>query len=170
MVNASWPRWLRHLLSGPWVLRRSFPPQALAAIEQAVRACEARHAGEIRFAVETALDPVELWRGVQPRQRAEEAFARLRVWDTEHNNGVLIYLLLADHDVEIVADRGVAGARVPPAEWEQCCQVMEQHFRVGRFREGAVAGIEAVADVLARHGPPGPADVGNELPDRPALL
>lgn len=170
MVNLSCPRWLRHLSSGPWLLRRRFPPPALDAIEQAVRACESRHAGEIRFAVEAALDPLELWRGVTPRQRAEETFARLRVWDTAHNNGVLIYLLLADHDVEIVADRGVGTGRVSQEQWEACCRVMEQHFRDGRFRDGAVAGIEAVAAVLAAHPPQDPADTGNELPDRPALL
>ncbi len=163
-------RLLRHLLAGPWTLRRRFPPPVLAAIEAAVRAAESCHPGEIRFAVETALPPQALWNGVQPRQCAEQAFARLGVWDTEHNNGVLIYLLLADHDVEIVADRGVGRGRVPAAEWEACCRVMEEHFRAGRFQAGALAGIEAVAGVLARHPPDNPVDAGNELPDRPAIL
>lgn len=162
-------RILRHLLSGPWTLRRHLPPAALRAIEDAVRAAEGRHPGEIRFAVEAALPLEDVIAGVTPRERAIEVFSQLRVWDTEHNNGVLIYLLLADRDVEIVADRGVAGGRVPQAEWEACCQAMEAQFRAGRFCEGVIAGIEAVAAVLARH-PPGRPDAGNELPDRPAVL
>ncbi|MDM4770344.1 TPM domain-containing protein [Solimonas sp. SE-A11] len=163
-------RLFRHLTTGPWTLRRRFPPAVLAAIEATVRAAESRHPGEIRFAVETALAPQALWRGLQPRHCAELAFARLGVWDTEHNNGVLIYLLLADHDVEIVADRGVGRGRVPAAEWEACCRIMEEHFRAGRFQAGAVAGVEAVAAVLARYPPVHPVDAGNELPDRPAIL
>jgi uncharacterized membrane protein len=166
---ARWQRLWRHLASGPWSVRRHFPGEALAAIEQAVKDCEGRHAGEIRFAVEAALPPGDVLAGATPRERAIAVFSELRVWDTEHNNGVLIYLLLADHDVEIVADRGVAGGRVPTAEWEACCQVMEAQFRAGRFREGAIAGIRAVAEVLAQH-PPARPDHGNELPDAPVLL
>lgn len=162
-------RWLRHLTTGTLARRRAFPLHAMEAIENAIRACEKTHAGEIRFALDTALSLSELWRGVTPRERAEEAFAKLRVWDTRYNNGVLIYVLIADRDVEIVADRGVGAGRVPAAEWEACCRVMEAHFARGNFRDGAVAGIRAVAEVLARH-PPERADVGNELPDAPALL
>jgi uncharacterized membrane protein len=164
-------RWWRHLTTGSLARRRAFPPHVLQAIEQAIRDCEARHPGEIRFAVDTALSPGELWAGLSPRHCAIEAFSRLRVWDTARNNGVLIYVLLADRDVEIVADRAVGNARVPAAEWEACCRVMEQHFGRGRFREGAVAGVHAVADVLARH-PPGEAvpDEGDELPNAPAVL
>ncbi|MEQ1438345.1 TPM domain-containing protein [Fontimonas sp. SYSU GA230001] len=162
-------RILRHLCSGGFALRRRFGADTLAAIERAVRDCETRHAGEIRFAVEAALPLGNLWRGQAPRERAIDVFAQLRVWDTEHNNGVLIYVLLADRDVEIVADRGVAGGVVATDEWERCCRIMEDHFRAGRFREGAIAGIEAVADVLARH-PPGPRSRANELPDRPVVL
>ncbi|SFF65148.1 TLP18.3, Psb32 and MOLO-1 founding protein of phosphatase [Fontimonas thermophila] len=162
-------RMLRHLCVGDWWLRRTFPPSALAAIERAIRACEERHAGEIRFVVETALPWAALRRGVTPRERALEVFALQGVWDTEHNNGVLIFVLLADRDVEIVADRGVAGGRVAAAEWEACCRVMEQHFREGRFLQGAIAGIEAVAEVLRRH-PPGRKGPANELPDAPVVL
>jgi uncharacterized membrane protein len=161
-------RTLRHLCSGSLMLRRGFDVDTLAAIEQAVRRCEAQHSGQIRFAVEAALPLSALWRNQTPRERAVEVFSELRVWDTEHNNGVLIYLLLADHDVEIVADRGVAGGAVSQQEWDACCRVMEQHFRAGAFRAGAVAGIEAVAAVLARH-PQGPRGT-NELPDAPAVL
>lgn len=162
-------RWWRHLTTGTLARRRAFPPLALNAVEQAIRACEARHAGEIRFAVDAALSLSDLWHGVPPREAAEEAFAKLRVWDTAHNNGVLIYVLLADRDVEIVADREVGAGRVPQTEWEACCRVMEKHFAQGHFRDGAVTGIEAVAEVLARH-PPGAPEAGNELPDSPALL
>jgi uncharacterized membrane protein len=162
-------RWLRHLATGPWTRRRVFPASALTAIENAVRDCESRHAGEIRFAIDTALSPGDLWRGLTPRDAAHRAFAHLRVWDTEHNNGVLIYVLLAERDVEIVADRGVGRGKVPQSEWEPCCRVMETRFAKGQFVEGAIAGIEAVADVLRRHPPIG-ADVGDELPNKPAIL
>ncbi len=162
-------RILRHLCFGDWQSRRAFPPATLAAIERAIRVCEARHAGEIRFVVEGALPWASLRSRVTPRERALDVFALQRVWDTEHNNGVLIYLLLADHDVEIVADRGVAGGRVAAQEWETCCRTMERHFRQARYLDGAVAGVEAVAEVLRRH-PPAPRASGNELPDAPVVL
>lgn len=162
-------RSLRHLATTPWQVRRAFSPSTLAAIQDAVRACEARHPGEIRFAIEGALPLPRIWRGLTPRLRALEVFAELGVWDTEHNNGVLVYVLVADRAVEIVADRGVGDARVPPAEWQACCRQIEAEFRAGRFAEGAIAGVQAVADVLARY-PPARADVGNELPDAPVLL
>ena len=164
-------RWWRHLTTGSLARRRAFPDAVLREIEQAIHDCESRHRGEIRFAVDVALSLSELWAGVSPRECAIEAFSRLRVWDTAHNNGVLIHVLLADRDVEIVADRDVGNARVPATEWEACCRVMEQHFARGNFREGAIAGVQAVADVLARH-PPGDArpDAGDELPNAPVLL
>ena len=157
----------RHFNIGTSHVRRAFPPATLHAIEEAVRAAE-RHGGQVRFAVEDSLPLASLWRGMTPRQRAIEKFGELGVWDTAHNDGVLIYVLFADRDVEIVADRGVAGGQVSQADWEACCRVMEGHFREGRFREGAVAGVEAVARILARH--PAPPDRANELPDRPAIL
>ncbi len=162
-------RTLKHLCIGSLWQHRCFPPATLDAIEHAIRQCESRHAGEIRFAVEAALPLAALWRGQTPRERAQEVFSQLRVWDTEHNNGVLIYLLLADHDVEIVADRGVGNARIAQSEWEHCCRVMEPRLAAGHYLDGAVAGVEAVAAVLQRH-PPAHADVGNEQSDRPTLL
>jgi len=160
-------RALRHLITPPWLARRRFPERALDAIEAAIRACEAEHAGEVCFAVEAALGPGELWRGVTARERAVEAFSELRVWDTAANNGVLIFVLLADHDVEIVADRGAAAA-VAPEAWEAACHAMEEHFRAGRFEEGSVAGVRAVGALLAQHFP---AEAGdrNELRDRPRV-
>jgi uncharacterized membrane protein len=162
-------RTLRHLSTGRALLHRRFPPHTLKAIEHAVRECESRHAGEIRFVVEAALRGPATLRVHTPRARAVEVFSHLRVWDTEHNNGVLIYVLLADHAVEIVADRGVAGGHVPQHEWDAACRLIEKHFGAGDFEQGAVAGVRAVAEVLARH-PPGARGPGNELPDAPVLL
>ncbi len=162
-------RLLRHSVSSPFALRRWFPKRTLAAIEAVIGECERLHSGEIRFTVESALESYALLKGQTPRARALEVFSQLRIWDTEHNNGVLIYLLLADRTVEIVADRGVAGGRVPQSEWDAVCRLMENHFRERHFEAGAVAGIRAVADVLARY-PAGARGDGNELPDEPVLL
>jgi uncharacterized membrane protein len=140
----------------------------LARIESAIAAVERQHAGEIRFAIETAFDLPDLWYGTTPRERALLVFGHLGVWDTEANNGVLIYVLMADHDVEIVADRAIA-ARVAQAEWDAVCRSMEGHFRAGRFAEGAEAGIAGVGALLARHFPGSGAD-RNEQPDAPVFL
>jgi uncharacterized membrane protein len=161
-------RLLRHLASTRYLTRRHFPPPVRAAIEQAIRECEARHAGEIRFVVETALDIAELWRDLPPRQRALQLFGQLGVWDTPDNNGVLIYVLMADRVVEIIADRGIA-ARVPPAEWAAVCRQMEQHYRARRFLEGSVVGILGVAAILGRHFP-GKSPGEPQPPDQPVLL
>lgn len=161
-------RTLAHLLTTRYSLRRRFPPATLAAIEAAIAAAEREHAGEIRFAIETCLDLRRLWGRWAARTRAGEVFAQLRVWDTAGRNGVLIYLLLADRDIEIVADRGYAD-RVTPAEWQAVCAAMEAEFRAGRFEAGAVAGVRAVAALAARHFPPLPGD-RNELPDPPELI
>ena len=160
-------RMLRHYLMPPWWVRRKFPGSALAHIEAAIRASEKTHTGELRFAVESALGTGALLRDQSARERATEVFATLRVWDTEQNNGVLIYLLLADHDVEIVADRGVH-AKVGAQEWEHICRRMEGHFRAGRFEEGVITGVRAIGEHLARHYPGD--DRANELPDTPIVL
>lgn len=161
-------RVIRHLNHGHAAMRRVFPRAALEHIEQAIAAAEQTHAGQIRFAVEASLELGPLLAGQTARERAIDVFSRLHVWDTEHNNGVLIYLLLADRDVEIVADRGVH-AKLGQAIWEAICQEMEAAFRQGRFEEGAIAGIRSVGEQLARHYPHSGAKV-NELPDRPVLL
>jgi uncharacterized membrane protein len=165
-------RLIRHAAATHWRTRMLFSSATLDAIEQAVGRVEKAHSGEIRFAVETALTPLHIINGAAPRARAQEVFAHLHVWDTEHNNGVLIYVQLADRAVEIVADRGFEG-RVSPAEWQAVCRLMEEHFRAGRFKDGSIAGIDAIGDLLARHFPPGPgqaAQLRNQLPDRPTLL
>ena len=161
-------RILAHLCCGHARVRRAFPAACLHRIEAGIREAEAGHSGEIRFAVEASLPWAALMRGQSARERAIDVFAQLRVWDTEHNNGVLIYLLLADRDVEIIADRGV-NARVTQAEWEAICRAMESHFRPGRFEEGLLAGIHAVALLLRQHYPWNDSDM-NEIPDRPVVL
>lgn len=161
-------RLVRHLLMPAWRVRRAFGAGGLRAIEGAIRESESTHRGQIRFAVEAALELKPLLQDQPARARALEVYALQRMWDTEHNNGVLIYLLLADHDVEIVADRGIH-SRVGAAEWERVCREMEAAFRAGRFEHGAVAGIRAVGALLARHYP-GPGTGANELPDRPIIV
>jgi uncharacterized membrane protein len=161
-------RALRHLFATEWATRRRFDAETLGAIESAIRDVESRHSGEIRVAIETAFDLPELWQGLGTRQRALQVFGFLGVWDTAANNGVLIYVLNADHAVEIVADRGIA-ARVSPAEWAAVCRDMEDHFRAGRFRDGAVAGVLAVGKLLQQHFPDARGD-RNELSDQAVLL
>jgi uncharacterized membrane protein len=147
---------------------KTFPPALLAEIESAIRESETLHRGEIRFAVESSLPLSALWRGLSGRQAAMGAFSDLRVWDTEDNSGVLIYLLLADHDLEIVADRGIA-AKVDQTEWDNIAKMMEQHYRAGDFRQGTLEGIRRVSQLLARHFPAGPENP-NELSNKPVLL
>jgi uncharacterized membrane protein len=158
----------RHLLHHHWQLRRIFTPEVLARIEQAIKDSERVHAGQLRFVVEGALDGRPLWRNQPPRERALDVFSQLRIWDTAHNNGVLIYLLLADRDVEIIADRGIH-AKVGAAGWETICQAMEADFRAGRFEQGVMQGIAAVSRELAKHFPPHAGET-NELPDAPVVM
>lgn len=158
----------RHLLEHRWRVRRIFPPQVLAAIEQAIRAGEATHSGQVRFVVEGALDGAPLFRDQPARERALDIFSQLRIWDTARNNGVLIYLLLADRDVEIVADRGI-DARVGAAGWEKICAEMESNFRAGNFAGGVIKGIQAVSRQLATHFPRHRGG-SNELPDTPVVI
>ena len=164
----SMERIARHLIVSKWRVKRAFPGDALVAIDKAIKASEAAHRGEIRFAVEGALHIEPLLRGQTARERAIDVFSQLRVWDTEQNNGVLIYLLLADRDVEIVADRGI-DAKVGPEEWEKICRYMEAAFRQGHFERGVLSGIQEVTRHLALHFPPTGGD-RNELPDKPVVL
>lgn len=161
-------RIIRHLAMTHWRVGRAFPCIALNAIEQAIKSSETAHLGEIRFAVEGALHTTALFRGQSARERAIEVFSQLRVWDTEHNNGVLIYLLLADRDVEIIADRGIH-AKVGTQAWETICREMEAAFGAQHYQQGVINGIQAVAWHLARHFPAAGVNP-NELPDRPVVL
>ncbi|MGH8175131.1 MAG: TPM domain-containing protein [Steroidobacter sp.] len=159
-------RVLRHLFATGWALRRVFDAETLKAIEQTIADAERTHGGEIRFAVEANLSGAELLLGLTPRERALQAFAQMSVWDTEANNGVLIYLLWADHDVEIVADRGF-NDRVSAEQWTEVCHRMESLFRQGDTRRAVVEGIRATGALIAQHYP---ATDRNELPDRPVVL
>ena len=167
LAQRPWRFW-RHLLNDHRTARRVFPPAALDRIQRTIAEGERRHVGQVCFAVEAALPLSLVLQHETPRARALETFARLRVWDTEHNSGVLVYVLLADKDVEIVADRGIH-REVGEAAWRDICQTMESAFGAGRFEEGAVAGIEAVSALLARHFPRAEAG-GNELSDQPVIL
>ncbi len=161
-------RILRHLWFPHLRARQTFPAGTLNAIERAIGEAEAGHDGEVRFAIEAALPLGAVLQGLAPALRALAVFSELRVWDTEHNNGVLIYLLYADRAVEIVADRGIH-ARSGTQAWERICRTMEEEFRAGRFEAGAVAGVRAIAGELARHFP-GRGAKRNELPDKPVML
>ena len=161
-------RIIRHLLQHHWRRRLAFPPATLARIEQAIKAGEATHAAQLRFVVEGALDGAPLFQDQPARERALDVFSQLRVWDTAHNNGVLIYLLLADRDVEIVADRGI-NAKVGREGWERICRAMESDFRAGDFERGVIRGVEAVSRELATHFPK-VSGGSNELPDTPVVI
>ena len=159
---------LRHLFLPDWLALRGFPRATLDAIEQAVRESEALHSAELRFVVEGSLDIPRLLHGVTSRARATELFSSLRVWDTEENSGVLIYLQMVDRRIEILADRGVA-ARVAQTSWDAICRTMEVALREGRHQESALHGVREITALLARHFPAGSRDA-DELPDRPLLL
>jgi uncharacterized membrane protein len=161
-------RIIRHLFMTRWHVNSAFPARSLIAIGNAVSDSHRAHIGQIRFAVEGALHSTALLNGKSARQRAIEVFSELRVWDTEHNNGVLIYLLLADRDVEIVADRGIH-ARVGADEWEAICREMESEFRRGQYESGAVRGVRRVTELLATHFPVTQPEKG-ELPVSPVVL
>jgi uncharacterized membrane protein len=158
----------KHLLEHQWRVRRIFPPGVLGAIERAIATGETSHSGQVRFVVEGALDGKPLFRNQSARERALDVFSQLRIWDTAHNNGVLIYLLLADRDVEIIADRGI-DAKVGAAGWENICREMEADFRTGNFERGVIAGVEAVSRQLAAHFPRHGGGA-NELPDAPVVI
>lgn len=161
-------RMLKHLLLPDWWVRRVFARGDLASIGEAIAAGEASHRGELRFVAEASLPFPALWRELSPRARAIELFSRLRVWDTEENSGILIYVQLVERRVEILADRGIA-ARVPQAEWDAICRRMETSFRQGQWRQGALQAVTRAGELLARHFPAG-ARNPNELPDQPLVL
>lgn len=151
-----------------WLARRPFTPAVLQRIEAAITRSESAHRGEIRFALEGALELMPLLHGLTPRARAIEVFSLLRVWDTEENTGVLIYLQLLDRDFEIVADRGIS-ARVPQQQWEAICRRMEAAFRERRFEDGVVTGLQEINALLAQHFP-ARASNPDELPNKPVVL
>jgi uncharacterized membrane protein len=159
----------RHVFATTWSARRAFTDEVLGRIEAAVHAGEGLHDGEVRFAIETELGWPALLAGESARERALEVFAFLRTWDTERNNGVLIYVLFADRDVEIVADRGF-NDRVTHEEWQRICDLIRGHFARGEFEAGSLDGIAAVSELMAAHFPAVPGRRRDELPDRPVFL
>ncbi len=161
-------RFFRHVWMSPFVLRSRFPASTLDAIEVAVITGEKSHRGQLRFAIEAELSTGQLWHGITSRQRALDVFSLLGVWDTEANNGVLIYVLLADRSVEIIADRGIH-QHVGEARWRSICAEMEAYFRKGDFAVGSVSGVEKISAELAHHFAANGAHK-NEQPDRPVLL
>jgi len=162
-------RILRHLMTGQSAIKRAFPPATLTAIEQAIAQSETTHAGEIVFAVEASLDLSPLIKNQSVRDRAIDVFSLLRVWDTEYNNGMLIYVLLADHNVEIIADRGIY-TRVDQAIWETICRIMKSAFSHKQFEQGVLAGIEQLTQILQEHFPACTDKKGSTLPDKPVVL
>ena len=161
-------RFMRHVLMSPLIARRAFNHETLAAVESAVAASECTHRGQVRFVVEAELHTQQLWAGLTSRARALEVFSGLRVWDTDENNGVLIYVLLADRKVEIIADRGIH-TKVGEERWRAICKELELHFRKGDFRAGSVTAIHKVGVELAFYFP-SHGERANEQADKPVML
>jgi uncharacterized membrane protein len=170
---SSLKRFLIHLFSGPWLVRRYFNAAAMHDIEAAIERSERQHSGQIRFVVESGLHPYSLIKGLRPRARALEVFSALGIWDTAQNNGVLIYLLLADHDVEIIADRGIHQFASDQL-WESICHEMELLFAQGQFEAGVSYGVEKIGQLLTQYFPaqysPANQPNENELPNQPVVL
>jgi uncharacterized membrane protein len=167
-------RFFEHMFSHPWQVKRYFCKEGLSIIEQAITDSEKRHTGEIFFVVEAGLNGAEIIANKTPRQRAIELFSLLGMWDTEHNNGVLIYLLLADHDIEIIADRGI-DKQVGHARWNTICNEMEACFKRGAFEGGVLQGIAEIGLELERYFPEnGSTDSStrkkNEISNKPLIL
>lgn len=161
-------RLISHLSKTPWTIRKHFSNASLDRIERAIQMSERSHTGQIRFIVESDLHPIDILGKKTPNKRAMELFAQLGIWDTEQNNGVLIYLLLADKDVEIVADRGIHNL-VGESGWHSICVEMESHFCKGDFEEGVLFGIKKIGGLMALHFP-SDGDHVNELPDKPLVI
>jgi uncharacterized membrane protein len=158
----------KHLLMTRWQVNKYFPAATLDAIEKEIQVSEKMHAGEIRFVVEAALDGAPLFKDQTAQERALDVFSQLRIWDTEYNNGLLIYVLLADHAVEIIADRGIH-AKVGADEWQKICRKIETDFAQGHFKHGVCLGINSITEHLAAHFPV-TEDDKDELPNKPLIM
>ena len=171
-MDSWWTRFFRVLRHRSLDLRdtqRAIPPEMVDRLMARVAASEQRHTGEIRICVEASLPSSYIWRGASARERAVMMFSKLRVWDTAHNNGVLVYLMLADHAIELVADRGIH-AHVPAQHWQTVVAHMAIAFRNDRYEDGLTQALEEVSAVLVEHFPAtGSTDNPNELPDAPVL-
>lgn len=162
-------RFIRHFLASYWQVRQQFPVAVQQAITQSIARSETRHAAEMRFVIEAALSPLQLLQGVTARERALEIFSQLRIWDTDCNNGVLIYVLLGDHAIEIIADRGIQRCVQETNAWPPIVESMKQAFKAQQYQAGAVAAVDAVSQCLINHFPPGGNDQ-NELSDDVRML
>ena len=160
-------RFFDHLRYAYWHGHRAFPVDARRQIAEAIARAEQGHHGEICFVVESSLTPLQLMRGLSARERALELFAEQHVWDTTHNSGVLVYLLLADHAVEILADRGLHPAGTD--FWPQAVERVRQAFAADQTTAGCVAAIHDIGDFLRRHFP-APGDNPDELPNPVRVL
>ena len=161
-------RFFRHIWMSPIIRNRQFSSKTLGAIEAAVAKGEKRHRGQVRLVVEAELTIPQLWHGLSARQRAIDVYSLLRVWDTEENNGVLIYVLLADRKVEIVADRGIH-QHAGDQRWQAICREIEHHYRKADFLAGSIGGIEKISAELAHYFPANGAHK-NEQSDTPVVL
>ena len=160
-------RFWKHVVMTPWHAARCFPAATMERLRDEIAAQESRHRGEVCFVVEAELATAQLWRGLGSRERAKEVFAAEGVWNTEENNGVLVYVLLAERKVEVVADRGI-DRLVEPGSWQAIVDLMDAHFHAGRFEQGALEGLSAIGALLQRHFP-ARGERRNELQDRPVL-
>ena len=162
-------RLFAHLLHTPLATRRAFPEALQAAIRTAIAGGEQKHRGEIRFVVEGDWPLADVWSGKSVRERALEIFGLARVWDTAENTGLLVYVLLCEHRVEILADRGLHAAAAA-GSWERLCQEMANAFREGKFESGSLTAIDRINQLLQQEFPAGPEGNPNELPDAPIVL
>ncbi|KWT97972.1 MULTISPECIES: TPM domain-containing protein [unclassified Variovorax] len=174
MATQSFLSTLRRLWRHRWIdgndVRRVLPSEALERLKARVAASERRHRGEVRICIEAGLPWSYIRRGAPARERAITLFGKLRVWDTADNNGVLIYLLLAEHAIEIVADRGI-DAHVSAQEWAAMTRRMASAFREGRFEDGLTQALEEVSALLVAHFPLAEGEPDrNELPDEPVVV
>lgn len=166
-------RFFRHRWVNEASTARLISPELLQRLEQRVHASEQRHSGEIRIYVETSLPMHYLYRNEPSsslvRERAVAMFSDLRVWDTAHNNGVLIYLLVVEHAIEVVADRGL-NAWMSATAWTRLIEDMGGAFRRGDYEGGLTNALEEVSAVLVQHFPVEIGDTNpNELPDAPVV-
>lgn len=161
-------RLARHLFIWPAIVKRYFPKDSMRRIEHAIAASEVTHFGEICFVVESNLHAFDIFRKKSAKKRAIEIFSQFHVWDTAQNNGVLIYLLLADHDFEILADRGIHHL-VGNDGWEEISHEMERYFRKGDFELGVLHGVTKISGHLDKHFP-SDADNVNELTNAPIVI
>lgn len=161
-------RFFRHLFTTRAAAQKTFPAQALRDIQAAIAAGEKQHRAEVRLIIEPALPITDLLQGVHSRARARELFSLYRVWDTEDNCGVLVYINLADHKVEIIADRG-SGRALKPNDWKEVCRLMTEGFSQGQYGPSVLAALAMLNGLLQQHFP-GHGDNANELSDRPLIV